>query len=90
MAAVTATVTEEGLSFLGWREVPTDGSMLGDLARLSAELLADPGRVSALVSDVRAPLEASVGVVELDADGAALLARARDICLDRLLEGGDR
>jgi glutamate synthase (NADPH/NADH) large chain len=32
-AIFEAVTAEEGLTFLGWREVPTDGSMLGEKAR---------------------------------------------------------
>lgn len=33
MAAVESAVGDEGLTFLGWRDVPTDGSVLGERAR---------------------------------------------------------
>ncbi len=33
LAVIKKVIQEEGLEFIGWREVPTDGSILGDQAR---------------------------------------------------------
>jgi hypothetical protein len=60
---------------------------LGDLVRQSDELAADPAALEAAVADLLAPVESSLGVVDLELTPAQLLERARDACLDRL--GGE-
>jgi exonuclease SbcD len=62
----------------------------GDLVRLVDELLADPAQAASLISSVTEPLEASVGPVDLERTAQQVVERARVICLDRLLEGGER
>ena len=61
----------------------------GDLVRLVDELLAQPVEADAMLKAVLEPLEASIGAVELENTATEILVRARDICLDRLLEGGE-
>jgi exonuclease SbcD len=60
---------------------------LGDLVRVADDLASDPSRLAGAVREVLGPLEASLGVLDMDSDDSALLTRARDVCLDRL--GGD-
>jgi DNA repair exonuclease SbcCD nuclease subunit len=61
----------------------------GDLVRLADEVAADPGRLDEMLVSVLGPLEASVGELDLGMTAADLLARARDLALDRL-EGDGR
>jgi DNA repair exonuclease SbcCD nuclease subunit len=56
----------------------------GDLVRLTDELVADPAALRAEIAGILRPVESSVGAVELSLSDEELLARARDICLDRL------
>jgi exonuclease SbcD len=56
----------------------------GDLVRLADEIASDAERLRAEIAGILRPLEASVGVVELTLTDEELLARARDLCLDRL------
>jgi DNA repair exonuclease SbcCD nuclease subunit len=56
----------------------------GDLVRLVDEIVADPARLAAMVAEVTAPLESSVGVFETDLTVEEMLLSARDVCLDRL------
>jgi DNA repair exonuclease SbcCD nuclease subunit len=61
----------------------------GDLVRLADEVAADPGRLQEMLDSVLEPLQASVGELDLGMTARDLLARARDVSLDRL-EGGGR
>jgi DNA repair protein SbcD/Mre11 len=61
----------------------------GDLVRLADEVAADPDRLLEMLASVLEPLEASVGELDLGMTAQDLLARARDLGLDRL-EGGGR
>jgi DNA repair exonuclease SbcCD nuclease subunit len=56
----------------------------GDLVRLADELVADPEALHAEIAAILRPVETSVGSVEMTLTDEELLARARDICLDRL------
>jgi DNA repair protein SbcD/Mre11 len=56
----------------------------GDLVRLTDEMAADPGALSAMVADLLRPIESALGTVDLDIPVELLLERARDVCLDRL------
>jgi len=61
----------------------------GDLVRLADELAEEPDALAALMSELIAPIESSLGAVDLEMTPLQLLERARDVCLDRL-EGEDR
>lgn len=61
----------------------------GDLVRLADEIAADTQRLEEMLVAVLEPLESSVGELDLGMTSADLLARARDVGLDRL-EGGGR
>jgi DNA repair protein SbcD/Mre11 len=56
----------------------------GDLVRLTDALAEDPPALRAEIAALLRPVEASLGSVELTLTDDELLARARDICLDRL------
>jgi len=62
--------------------------LAGDLVRLADALAADETALAALLDDVAAPVAATLDRREAPrADAAALLERARDLALDRLLSG---
>lgn len=57
-----------------------------DVVRVAADLLADPPAADALLAEVTAPLRAVPGLHDVsEMSSAEMLARARDLCLDRLL-----
>lgn len=58
----------------------------GDLVRIAGELTGDAAACDAFVGSVLADVDASFGARQRDS--AALVERARDACLDRLLGGG--
>lgn len=60
---------------------------LGDLVRQADDIGADPVELTAMIADLMAPIESSLGSVDLEWTPEQLLERARDACLDRL--GGE-
>lgn len=60
----------------------------GDLVRLADEIAADPRRLAEMLASAVGPLEASVGDLDLGMTAEELLARARDVGLDRLAGDG--
>jgi DNA repair protein SbcD/Mre11 len=57
----------------------------GDVVRIADEI--DAGEAAEMLDEVLDPIRSAARDVELDFDGTALLERARDLCLDRLLAG---
>jgi len=57
LSAIQQVLQEEGLEFIGWREVPTDGSILGEEAREAQpfvmQVLVGGGKLSCLALDRR-------------------------------------
>ena len=70
-------------------EIRATPDFSGDLVRLCDELLSDETQAASLVCEVMDPLESSVGAVELEMSPGEVLRRARDLCLDGLLEGAE-
>ncbi|MGB4593304.1 MAG: DNA repair exonuclease [Coriobacteriia bacterium] len=62
----------------------------GDIVRLADELLADPARAEAFVKEELAALFERVGDAAGFPDASAVISRARDRALDRLLAEEDR
>ncbi|MFU8890858.1 MAG: metallophosphoesterase family protein [Anaerosomatales bacterium] len=56
-----------------------------DLVRIADELTAD--EAATLLDEVLDPVRSAARDIDLDLDATALLERARDLCLDRLLAG---
>jgi len=62
----------------------------GDLVRTADELLADPQAAEALVAEIASPLLDKAGTDLAAPDVLAVIERARDLALDRLLAEEDR
>lgn len=62
----------------------------GDVVRLADDLLRDAVVGAVLLDEIAAPLLERIGDPSLSPDAADVLARARDLALDRLLEGDAR
>lgn len=70
-------------------EVRAAPDFAGDLVRIADELISDDAQAESLLRDVIGPFESSMGVVELGMGPSEVLERARDLCLDKLLEGAE-
>ncbi len=66
------------------------GDFTGDVVRLADDLLANKAAAASLVDEIAASLLERLGDASLAPDAADIIARARDLALDRLLEGDAR
>lgn len=62
----------------------------GDVVRLSDDLLGDPGTAGEFIAEIASAVLERVGDPSLSPDAGDVLSRARDLALDRLLEGDAR
>lgn len=106
LQALVEDVREEALGFEPWAWVDrvrdrtrpsidleglrAAGDFTGDVVRLADDLLADEVAGASLVDDVAASLLERLADASLAPDAADIIARARDLALDRLLEGDAR
>jgi len=106
LAALAEEAREEALGFEPWawldrvrdRTRPTidlgglrdAGDFTGDVVRLADDLLADPSTAESIVAEIAAPLFERLGDPSFTVDVTDVIARARDLALDRLLEGDAR
>ena len=66
----------------------TSEDFIGDVIRLTDDLLGDTAVGAAFLDEIVTPLLDRVGDPSFTVDAADVLARARDLALDRLI-GGD-
>jgi len=63
---------------------------IGDVVRLADDLLADAAAGASLLDEIAAPLLERLGDLSGSPDTSDVISRARDLALDRLLEGDAR
>ena len=70
-------------------EIRATPDFTSDLVRLADELLEDESAAEELIREIVEPLEGTIGAFDAGMDSREIVERARDICLDRLLEGAE-